>query len=248
MSDETVIVKGQGTIFLGGPPLVKAATGEEVSAEELGGRRRARAHERRRRPLRARRGRRPRPCARHRGRRSPPARSRPGRSRSRRSRSTTRARSAASCPRAPRRAYDVREVIARIVDGSRFSEFKALYGHDAGHRLRAHHGLPGGHPRQQRRPLLRERAQGHALHLDVLPAADRRSSSSRTSPASSWARSTSRRASPRTGPRWSTRWPTPRCRSSPWSSAAASAPATTACAGAPTSRGSSGCGRTRGSA
>ena len=37
MADETVIVKGTGTIFLGGPPLVKAATGEEVSAEELGG-------------------------------------------------------------------------------------------------------------------------------------------------------------------------------------------------------------------
>jgi acetyl-CoA carboxylase carboxyltransferase component len=37
MSDETVIVKGEGTIFLGGPPLVKAATGEEVTAEELGG-------------------------------------------------------------------------------------------------------------------------------------------------------------------------------------------------------------------
>lgn len=37
MSDETIIVKGQGTIFLGGPPLVKAATGEVVSAEELGG-------------------------------------------------------------------------------------------------------------------------------------------------------------------------------------------------------------------
>ena len=37
MSDETIIVKGQGTIFLGGPPLVKAATGEEVSAEDLGG-------------------------------------------------------------------------------------------------------------------------------------------------------------------------------------------------------------------
>ena len=37
MSDETIIVKGTGTIFLGGPPLVKAATGEEVSAEELGG-------------------------------------------------------------------------------------------------------------------------------------------------------------------------------------------------------------------
>src|SRR5271168_1935132 len=37
MSDETIIVKGQGTIFLGGPPLVKAATGEVVTAEELGG-------------------------------------------------------------------------------------------------------------------------------------------------------------------------------------------------------------------
>ncbi|HEV2530384.1 carboxyl transferase domain-containing protein [Phenylobacterium sp.] len=37
MSDETIIVKGQGTIFLGGPPLVKAATGEVISAEELGG-------------------------------------------------------------------------------------------------------------------------------------------------------------------------------------------------------------------
>ncbi|MEO2150802.1 MAG: carboxyl transferase domain-containing protein, partial [bacterium] len=37
MSDESIIVKNQGTIFLGGPPLVKAATGEEVSAEQLGG-------------------------------------------------------------------------------------------------------------------------------------------------------------------------------------------------------------------
>src|SRR5215208_4144087 len=37
MSDETVIVRGTGTIFIGGPPLVKAATGEEISAEELGG-------------------------------------------------------------------------------------------------------------------------------------------------------------------------------------------------------------------
>lgn len=37
MADESVIVKGNGTIFLGGPPLVKAATGEEVTAEELGG-------------------------------------------------------------------------------------------------------------------------------------------------------------------------------------------------------------------
>lgn len=37
MSDQTIIVKGQGTIFLGGPPLVKAATGEEITAEDLGG-------------------------------------------------------------------------------------------------------------------------------------------------------------------------------------------------------------------
>src|SRR5712691_9298436 len=37
MSDETIIVKGTGTIFIGGPPLVKAATGQEVTAEELGG-------------------------------------------------------------------------------------------------------------------------------------------------------------------------------------------------------------------
>jgi 3-methylcrotonyl-CoA carboxylase beta subunit len=41
MSDETIIVQGNGTIFLGGPPLVKAATGEQVSAEDLGG---ARVH------------------------------------------------------------------------------------------------------------------------------------------------------------------------------------------------------------
>ena len=37
MSDENIIVKENGTIFLGGPPLVKAATGEEVSAQDLGG-------------------------------------------------------------------------------------------------------------------------------------------------------------------------------------------------------------------
>ena len=55
MSDETVIVRGTGTIFIGGPPLVKAATGEDVTAEELGG---ADVHTRplgRRRPLRDRR-------------------------------------------------------------------------------------------------------------------------------------------------------------------------------------------------
>ena len=136
-----------------------------------GRRRRAHAHERGRRPLRRRRGRGARPGARHRGRRSPRARSRPGRSRS---------------PEEP--LYDPRE-LGGVVPASLRTGLRRARGDradrgrqpllrvegalrdDAGHRLRADHGLPGRHPRQQRRPLLRERAQGHALHLDVLPAA-----------------------------------------------------------------------------
>ena len=51
MSDETVMVREQATIFLAGPPLVKAATGEVVSAEELGGAGRALQGLRGRRPL-----------------------------------------------------------------------------------------------------------------------------------------------------------------------------------------------------
>src|SRR5699024_12652653 len=47
MADESIIVADQGTIFLGGPPLVKAATGEEVTAEELGGGALHRSEERR---------------------------------------------------------------------------------------------------------------------------------------------------------------------------------------------------------
>jgi 3-methylcrotonyl-CoA carboxylase beta subunit len=127
MSDETVIVRGQGTIFLGGPPLVKAATGEIISAEELGG---ADTH----------------------GRRSgvvdhvaendehalaivrrivanlnttkevglyieepePPA--------------FDPEELYGVVPTDVRAPYDVREVIARVVDGSKFDEFKALYG------------------------------------------------------------------------------------------------------------------------
>ena len=127
MSDETIIVKGQGTIFLGGPPLVKAATGEVVSAEDLGG---ADVHARKsgvadhmaaddahalslaRRivanlntkknidiPLLAPRE----PTFR------PPS-------------------STASCRRTSRKQYDAREIIARLVDASEFDEFKALYG------------------------------------------------------------------------------------------------------------------------
>ena len=132
-----------------------------------------------------------------------------GRARSRRTRATTRARSGGIVPgehpqglRRARgdRAHRGRQPVPGVQG--------PLRTHPR-HRLRAHHGLPGGDPRQQRRAVLGERAQGHALHRDVLPAARSPSCSCRTSPASSWARSTSRRASPRTGPRWSTRWPTP---------------------------------------
>jgi 3-methylcrotonyl-CoA carboxylase beta subunit/propionyl-CoA carboxylase len=127
MSDETVIVKGTGTIFLGGPPLVKAATGEEVSAEQLGG---ADVHTRLsgvadymaddddhaigllRTIVSTFNTRKPMPAD-------------------------------LATPEMPaydpaelygvvnvdvRRQYDVREVIARLVDGSRFDEFKARYG------------------------------------------------------------------------------------------------------------------------
>ncbi len=127
MSDETVIVRGNGTIFLGGPPLVKAATGEEVSAEELGGAdvhsrisgvtdhyalndehalaicRSIVSHLNRRKYI---------PWQLH-----PP----------------TPPRYDANdllgiVPRDNRKSYDVREVIARIVDNSDFHEFKELYG------------------------------------------------------------------------------------------------------------------------
>jgi acetyl-CoA carboxylase carboxyltransferase component len=127
MSDESVIVRGNGTIFLGGPPLVKAATGEEVTAEELGGAdvhcrisgvtdhyalndehalaicREIVANLNRRKYI-------PWDITEP----EPP-------------------RYEANdllgiVSRDARKVYDVREVIARLVDGSRFHEFKALYG------------------------------------------------------------------------------------------------------------------------
>ena len=127
MSDETIIVKGTGTIFLGGPPLVKAATGEEVSAEELGG---ADVHTRlsgvadylAENDLDALQ------IARTVVSTLP---------------TTTPAAIDRTSPEDPRydpdeiggivgtdlrRQYDVREVIARLVDGSRFDEFKHRYG------------------------------------------------------------------------------------------------------------------------
>jgi acetyl-CoA carboxylase carboxyltransferase component len=128
MSDETVIVKGTGTIFLGGPPLVKAATGEEVTAEELGG---ADVHARvsgvadhyavsdehalaLAREIVANLGRRqPEPPW------EPEAPEEP---------LYDPADLYGIVPEDYARGYDVREVIARVVDGSRLHEFKALYG------------------------------------------------------------------------------------------------------------------------
>jgi 3-methylcrotonyl-CoA carboxylase beta subunit len=127
MSDEAVIVKGTGTIFLAGPPLVKAATGEEVTAEDLGG---ADVHTRISgvadhfaeddahaleiaRSIVGNLG----------GVKTlPPDRQEP-------EEPVYDAREIYGIlPRDVRKPYDVREVIARLVDGSRFQEFKARYG------------------------------------------------------------------------------------------------------------------------
>ncbi len=127
MSDEAVIVKGTGTIFLGGPPLVKAATGEDVTAEELGG---ADVHARRSGVVD------------HYAEDDPHALQIVRDIVSTLNRRKTPdldiidAENPAHDPQeiyglVPadlRRGYDVREIIARIVDGSRFVEFKALYG------------------------------------------------------------------------------------------------------------------------
>ena len=142
MSDEAIIVKGTGTIFLGGPPLVKAATGEDVSAEDLGG---AEVHTRLsgvadhfaeddQHALEILRG-------------IVETMGRPGTEDGRPARIAESTRSPVlrppSAPETPRydpeeicgilptsfrEAYDVREIIARLVDGSRFREFKARYG------------------------------------------------------------------------------------------------------------------------
>src|SRR3954447_25521538 len=128
MSDETIIVRGTGTIFIGGPPLVKAATGQEVSAEELGG---ADVHTRRsgvadhyatsdehalalcRQIVANLHGSRPEPPWEV-SEPEPPA--------------ADPDELYGLIPDDFRRSFDAREVIARIVDGSRFHEFKELYG------------------------------------------------------------------------------------------------------------------------
>jgi acetyl-CoA carboxylase carboxyltransferase component len=139
MSDETVIVKGTGTIFLGGPPLVKAATGEEVTAEELGG---GDVHARISgvvdhlalddehalalgRSIVANLSRKP--PAPPWDRRAPEPPAIPAGATDHDSDATA-AGLYATVSADPRRPIDVREIIARLVDGSRFHEFKPLYG------------------------------------------------------------------------------------------------------------------------
>jgi 3-methylcrotonyl-CoA carboxylase beta subunit len=143
MSDEAIIVKEQGTIFLGGPPLVKAATGEIVSAEELGG---AEVHARRSGVADY--------YADNDGHALGMARAivdHLNRSK--------RVEVELGTPEEPRydpaelygivssdlrKPYDVREVIARLVDGSRFDEFKALYGQTLVTGFAHLHGYPVG--------------------------------------------------------------------------------------------------------
>jgi 3-methylcrotonyl-CoA carboxylase beta subunit len=143
MSDETVIVREQGTIFLGGPPLVKAATGEIVSAEALGG---ADVHARTS------------GVADHYAHDDADALLRVRRIIARLNVAKP-VDLVCETPRAPRYAaeeldgvipadvripYDVREVIARIVDGSELDEFKKLYGTTLVSGFAHIHGYPVG--------------------------------------------------------------------------------------------------------
>ena len=90
--------------------------------------------------------------------------------------------------------FDPREVIARIVDGSDFDEFKPLYGRQPGHRLGGAARLPDRHPRQRpRRAVQRGGAEGGAVHPAGQPRRHSRCCSCRTPPATWSARSTSRR-------------------------------------------------------
>ena len=127
MSDETVIVSGTGTIFIGGPPLVKAATGQDVTAEELGG---ADVHARRsgvadhyatsdEHAL---------AIAREIVRHLDPPPSSPWELAQSESPALDPADLYGVVPEDFRHELDARELIGRLVDGSRFQEFKELYG------------------------------------------------------------------------------------------------------------------------
>ena len=143
MSDEAIIVRGQGTIFLAGPPLVKAATGEVVTPEDLGG---ADLHTRQS------------GVADHAAANDRHA-LQLARAAIANLNSPAPAFPAMQAPEPPRydpaeiagivspdfrTAYDVREVIARIADGSRFDEFKTLYGPTLVTGFTHIHGMPVG--------------------------------------------------------------------------------------------------------
>jgi len=128
MSDETIIVRGTGTIFIGGPPLVKAATGQDVTAEELGG---ADVHTRRsgvadhyavsdEHALAIARG-----VTRHLCLQPPPS---PWETAEPEPPAVDPSDLYGLIPEDFRHQVDARELIARVVDGSRFQEFKQLYG------------------------------------------------------------------------------------------------------------------------
>jgi len=144
MSDETVIVRQQGTIFLGGPPLVKAATGEEVTAEELGG---ADVHTRTS------------GVADHYAMNDSDALAICRSIVAHLNRTSTAQHMDVLAPEEPRydpseiygiisadvrKPYDVREVIARLVDGSRLHEFKRYYGETLVTGFAHIHGYPVG--------------------------------------------------------------------------------------------------------
>jgi 3-methylcrotonyl-CoA carboxylase beta subunit len=143
MSDETIIVRNQGTIFLGGPPLVKAATGEEVSAEDLGG---GDVHTR----LSG--------VADHLAEDDAHALQLARRIVANLNRQPPALPAAGTVeeplydpreiygivPSDTRKPYDVREIVARLVDGSRFDEFKARYGTTLVTGFARIHGMPIG--------------------------------------------------------------------------------------------------------
>ena len=203
MSDETVIVQGAGTIFMAGPPLVKAATGEEVTAEDLGG---ADVHSRLsgvtdhiaandEEALAS--------CARS-SRNLEPRRS----VRSRRAREPRYDLEEiyGVLPPDSREPSTSREVIARIVDGARFHEFKERYGDDARLRLRPARWASRSGSGQPWRPLLRVGVEGRALHRALLAARD----SARLPPEHHRVHGRKQyevgRDRARTAPRWCRRW------------------------------------------
>ena len=204
MSDETVIVREQGTIFLGGPPLVKAATGEEVTRRGARRRRPALAHARASPttwPTTTRT--RWRSCARSSRRSAPPAPSPweriAGRAAGGRPRRRSTASSRSTCARPTTRARSSR----RIVDGSRFHEFKALYGTTLVCGFAHIHGHPVG-ILANNGILFCESALKGAHFIELCDQrSDPAASSCRTSPASWSGASTRRAGSPSTARRWS---------------------------------------------